>query len=190
MGKIIGLVGEAGSGKDTIGRFFIEKLRLKDKTALRFAFGDNLKKVASIITGVPLDFFHNQDKKENHLITFNNRTITLRVLLQELGTDIIRDYFGPDVWANSMAGSFYFSTCEHPIVTDVRFKNEAKFIKDQGGVLIKINNPYLKNKSNHQSETELNNIEVDYEILNNYKEDPDGVNRATEFILEEILNGK
>lgn len=190
MQKIIGLVGQAGSGKDTIGEAIINRLRSNNILSRRFAFGDNLKSVASILTGVNINSFHDQYKKENFTVNVNGRFINLRTLMQELGTDILRNYFGPNIWVNSLSRSFLFDSCRFPVITDVRFKNEAEFVKNNGGVLIKIDNPYLSKKSTHISETELNTIVPDYVIFNNYKEDPKGVDSEVTNILNEILNGQ
>ena len=57
------------------------------------------------------------------------------------------------------------------VITDVRFKHEAKKIKDLGGINIRINRNFDK-KDNHISEVELNQIPkdlIDFEIDNNYK---------------------
>lgn len=59
------------------------------------------------------------------------------------------------------------------IVTDLRFPNEAKAIKDRGGVLIRVNNPdYAPYSNEHKSETELDSYGgFDFVIENNKSED-------------------
>lgn len=58
------------------------------------------------------------------------------------------------------------------IITDVRFPNEAKAIKDRGGIVIRVNRydengmPY-KTLNNHPSETALDDYEFDITIDNN-----------------------
>ena len=57
------------------------------------------------------------------------------------------------------------------VITDIRFKHEAKFIKEKGGTIIRIRRN-TDNIDNHISETELNQIPkelIDFEIDNNYE---------------------
>ena len=54
------------------------------------------------------------------------------------------------------------------VVTDVRFENETKAIKDRGGILIRVDRD-SDSKDSHGSENELNNYkDWDYVIDNNY----------------------
>jgi len=50
------------------------------------------------------------------------------------------------------------------IISDLRFLNEAKAIKDRYGIIIKLKR--TKSESSHSSETELSQIEPDFEIDN------------------------
>jgi len=114
--------------------------------------------------------------------------ITLRTLLQKLGTQGIRDGVHPNSWVNAlmcdykpigahinnlmpgnveMIGSeFIFSDKCRPLmpnwlVTDCRYPNEVEAIKSRGGTCIRIvrpDNPYPQ--SNHESETAIDHIEM------------------------------
>lgn len=105
---------------------------------------------------------------------------TYRSLLEKVGTEAGRDVIHPDLWVN-MAMRDYIPidkrTMQDPddsnifmpnwIFSDVRFPNEAKIIKDNNGILIRI----LRNtnlESNHLSNTALDNYyRWDYVIDNN-----------------------
>ena len=52
------------------------------------------------------------------------------------------------------------------IISDVRFDNEAQFIKSIGGTIVKINRNVAIESSNHQSERGIS-IDTDYVIENN-----------------------
>ena len=62
------------------------------------------------------------------------------------------------------------------IITDVRFPNEAKAIKDRGGIVIRVNRTYYTEDKKyiigydpfetHPSETALDDYEFDYVIEN------------------------
>jgi hypothetical protein len=113
--------------------------------------------------------------------------LTPRLLLQLLGTEAGRQIIHPNIWVNALFADYkkiaYNWDCDgnttvegYPnwIITDVRFPNEAKAIKDRGGILIRINRPqYLDNglvirKDEHLSETALDDYDgFDYVIENN-----------------------
>lgn len=52
------------------------------------------------------------------------------------------------------------------IITDTRFLNEAKAIKDKGGILIRVDRPGVKAINDHPSEIELDDYPFDYKIMN------------------------
>lgn len=115
--------------------------------------------------------------------------ITPRLLLQRIGTEIGRE-ISPNIWVDSLMneyvkkwnGKTFFAhgigrevnkdIYPNWIVTDVRFPNEAKAIKDRDGLLIRVNrepNKLMAIKiTEHESETALDTYEYfDYTIDNN-----------------------
>lgn len=102
------------------------------------AFSDKLKEIASILTGIGLQKFHDQVFKKEMLPAPWN--MTARELLQKLGTDMMRKELGDDVWVNALFADYIQNNDFEPdskwIITDVRFPNEAKAIKDRGGIMI------------------------------------------------------
>lgn len=110
--------------------------------------------------------------------------LTPRTLLQLLGTECGRNIIHPNIWVNALMQEYKSYTvkgnnlngseqeaevdCPDWIITDVRFPNEAQAIKDRGGIIIRVERPDLdNNKSQHQSETALDNWEFDHVINNN-----------------------
>ena len=102
--------------------------------------------------------------------------LTPRKLLQLLGTDCGRDIIHPDIWVNALFADYrgkdllrtkdkgIFDGCINKelqlsnnvklvkpisnwIITDVRFPNEAKAIKDRGGIVIRVDRNSWKPKS-------------------------------------------
>lgn len=59
MPNLIGLIGKAGSGKDTVAGFLVEKHGF----AARLAFADKLKVIIADAFDVPLEHFNDRDKK-------------------------------------------------------------------------------------------------------------------------------
>jgi hypothetical protein len=90
----------------------------------------------------------------------NVRKITIRELLQKVGTDAMRDIVHKNCWVNALMREYepldiiplqddYILSQEkevHPkwLISDVRFPNEAKAIKDKDGIVIRINRPLYK----------------------------------------------
>mgnify|MGYP003142461270 FL=1 len=120
---------------------------------------------------------------ESHLIK-----LTPRKLLQLLGTEAGRQVLHPNIWINALFADYVCDDCgqqECPtdeedtgqmihysfpswIITDVRFSNEAKAIKDRGGIMIRIERPEGESHcgGQHASETALDNYNFDYVIDN------------------------
>ena len=121
----------------------------------------------------------------NDLFVQETVSVTPRLLLQTIGTDIVRA-INPDIWINSLFRYYTMSDLTlakmrrkgfspisgfldlpNWIITDVRFPNEAKAIKKKDGIIIRINRESDYN-SNHFSEVALDNYEnFDYTIDNN-----------------------
>lgn len=109
-----------------------------------------------------------------------------------------KEIFGEDVWINASMSDYKSDRCEHYgnclcgsgtfadgtkglahcetqipnwIITDMRFPNELKAVKDRGGFTIRVNRLYENPCKNilfdeHESETALDNAEFD-EIVDN-----------------------
>ena len=112
-----------------------------------------------------------------------------RLALQVIGTDALRDNFHPDLWFLTLRNRIRKNPNQNVVISDVRFPNEIKFIKEQGGILIKVNRgptpvwyetAILANKGNslaknamektyadaHLSEWAWVGSEIDYEFNN------------------------
>lgn len=90
--------------------------------------------------------------------------MTIGEIQQKIGTEAIRNNIHNDAWVLSLFGT-YKENEDFWIVTDVRFKNEAKIIKKMGGIVIRLdgdpNNSRVGDNRNmtHQSEIDLDNYE-------------------------------
>ena len=149
--QIIGLGYQARAGKDTVAAM----LGVHGYT--RISFGDQIKKVASILCNE--DAFAPGFKESTTIYG-----MTGGQLLQNMGTGM-HAIVNPTVWI-SMSGLHARSfTGELLVVSDVRFILEARMIRDLGGTLIKVERPGLPN-DNHVSETQGRLIEWDH-VINN-----------------------
>ena len=177
---IIGISGYSGSGKDLVGTI-IQEISLNKWHIKKWA--GKLKTIASILTGIPVENFEDQEFKKTLLgpewgtvkdiplngvpvfadIQFNS-LITVRDFLQKLGTDAIRDNLHENTWVNATLADY--TTESNWIITDTRFPNEAEAIKKAGGIVIRINRPGVQPINPHPSETSLDDWEFDA-VINN-----------------------
>lgn len=198
---IIGINGYSGSGKDTVGQI-IQKLCFKQHWEIK-KFAGKLKDIAEHLTGIPLEKFEDQEFKKTNLgpewdvpaaaslvdgiINLSEmRPMTVREFLQKLGTNGLRNGLHDNVWVNALMSDYKPAKMDeyYPskwIITDTRFPNEAKAIKDKGGIVIRIDRPGIKPINNHPSEIALDNWNFDYAIGNV----SDYI--ALEFTVENIL---
>lgn len=214
---IIALNGYAGSGKDAVATIIqylnchgqvtsltLEEILMEPYEHVNWLTGESgweikrfsgkLKIFASMLTGIPVHKLDDQDVKRQALDrcwwTINEdgeEPMTVRDLLQKLGTDAIRDGLHPDAWVNALMAD-YGSLYEFPpdwIITDCRFPNEAEAVKDRGGVVIRIDRPGVGPVNRHPSETALDNWDFDYKIMNG--SDIHCLRLTTEVILNKIL---
>lgn len=73
---------------------------------------------------------------------------SMRWHLIQYGTSYVRKYLGKDsYWLDEgmAAAQLTHTRGSLPIITDVRFPNEAKAIKDAGGLLVYLNSPWSTN---------------------------------------------
>ena len=105
--------------------------------------------------------------------------LTPRLLLQLIGTECGRNIIHPDVWVNSLMVDYkpvpdikdddIFAIHEREpkwLITDIRFPNEVKTIKDRGGIIIRIERSGTET-SDHYSETALDNYRDWDEVIVN-----------------------
>ena len=188
--RLIGISGKIGAGKDTVG-VIIRQLAITNNGAdwdIR-KFAGKLKIVASLLTGISIEKFEDQEFKKtilgpewgketksnplNAIEPFKDVTFVemmrVRDLLQKLGTEAMRNGLHQNTWVNALFADFKEDM--HWIITDMRFPNEYKAIKDKGGITIRVNRPghgtsMTDLASAHPSETALDGFEFDYTINN------------------------
>ena len=165
---IIGISGKIGSGKTTFSNLLAENLQKNYK--VRFInFADKLKEICFILTG------HRGLTQEDKQVFLPDWNKTVGQILQQLGTEVMRDNFDSDVWVKSTLSEIKRDEeTDIFIIGDCRFENEANAIKNSGGILFRINGDpanIRKNSTrdlNHASETSLDNYDkFDYIMENN-----------------------
>lgn len=170
---LIGISGEIGCGKSTAVNYLVAVYGFTE-----YMFAKPLKDVAEI-----LGFEHHQvyGTQEQKLEINEFWGISGREFLQKFGSEVCRDYV-PKVLPNMKLNNctlwvrlfekFYLSnTSQFIAVSDVRFEDESKKIKELGGIVIRINRPKKSDKSNaehqtHKSEQQADKINPDIVIEN------------------------
>lgn len=152
---LVGLAGKIGSGKTCLASEF--KLARGDGV-VEVNFGDALKREVAETYKVPLWRFYDQDEKNKPISSEN--PMTLGEALQKVGTE--RREQDPDYWVKKVALHVgELKDFDIVIIGDVRLQNEANWIKEAGGVIVRLNGDPGKVRANstrnltHISETDL-----------------------------------
>ena len=151
---IIGVAGKIGSGKTHIARYIQDNLQ--EYNFQLKSFGYDVKKITSYLTGINMKTIMSRKAKSLYLPEWG---LTLGEMFQKVGTDCMRDNLHFDTWVLSLFSKY--SDEQNWVIDDVRFLNEAKAIKDKGGLIIRLEGDPMelrKNDSrdpNHRSEIEL-----------------------------------
>ena len=167
---IIGLAGIKYSGKDTVGGWLMSRYGFK-----RYAFGDCVKDVCRSVFGFSEEQLNGAFKevKDEYWL------VEPRRVMQYVGTELFRDgiggckgleWIGCDLWVNVVRRKIMSAGADElVVVTDVRFDNEAKMIRDLGGIVVGVRrmdgNVEVGVGNDHSSESQ--DFRVDYEISNN-----------------------
>lgn len=198
--KIFGLSGKLGSGKDAFGEF------LSIKGYKRIALADPLKDMARLFF-----FYRNVDNKAR-------KSNEERKLLQKLGTELGRIFWErhieefPEKLQEMLEEGYSDPTrlwiCHFEdnikeaekegwkgiYVPDMRFPDEAKFIKNKRGLLCRIDRNFVSEENveanSHISETALDTFPFHTYIINNgsledLKDKADNIDNNYERILND-----
>ena len=170
---LIGLVGLIGSGKDTVAARLVEQHSFK-----RDSFAKSLKDATANIFGWDREMLEGQTNesrkwREQPDIFWSERfgkTVTPRWILQYFGTEVCRGGMLDSVWVDSLVARYQG---ENTVISDTRFVNEIKTIRDHGGKIVLIrrgevpSREVMQASGAHQSEWDWIGCKFDYTIENN-----------------------
>jgi len=180
---IIGILGKAGSGKDTVADILV-----KNHGFVKIAFADPIKRFC-------MDVFDFSEEQMWGASEFRSEIderygITPRLLLQRVGTEGVRSCY-EDAWVeyairkaklvlsdpkyrydkvkgvyeapidSVMTGLPLDEAPKGVVISDCRFENEVQLLKDAGGTLVKINRDssgLAGSAARHRSEMEQEGI--------------------------------
>jgi len=138
---IIAISGLIGSGKDTVADYLVNLHEFR-----RESFAGNLKNAMCEIFGWDREMLEGRSKSSREwreqvdewwATRLNIPHLTPRWILQHVGTDVIRGHFHDDMWLASLENKLR-KTDDDIIISDVRFKNEVKMLKDLGAVCVEV----------------------------------------------------
>jgi hypothetical protein len=160
---LIGLTGYAQSGKDTIANILVEKFGF-----VRVAFADPIRdfcyEVNPMITHVGNEPVFLRTIVDRDGWDKAKQLPGVRRLLQNVGVSA-RDKFGEYFWITEAMKKVRFDS--RIVVTDVRFTNEAEWIKNyEDSHMWRVVRPGVGAVNNHVSESQMANYKVDQVFIN------------------------
>lgn len=158
---LIGLMGCKHAGKDTVADYLVSHHGF-----VKYAFADPVKQICQVMFRLETRQLHDPLAKEEMDERWG---MTPRQMMQKVGTDMVRNMWGDDFWVANMEARFQSSSPTHVVVSDVRFQNEADWIKKHRGILVRVKDTTSASSSttdHHVSETEQQSIQEDVLILN------------------------
>jgi hypothetical protein len=186
---LLGITGAKGSGKGTVAQFVAEWATENGLLAIDRGFADKLKWAMARIFWPEITLedalkWANEFKNENEAFACIGRhgneepdmMISGRQLFQHGGTEMGREIFGNNFWIDQLLPLDEatmlrnFSDENHALahiatISDVRFENEARRIKELGGSVLYVVRPGYE-PDGHVSEARLSDVFIDVVIGN------------------------
>ncbi len=209
MSMIISITGNMGVGKDTMADYMVEKYGF-----IKISMADPFKRIAKEIYEFSDDQLwgpsESRNRPDERYPRANGTYLTPRIVTQLLGNELSRLAY-PETWivymkrvvANIQAGYFYSvqqgayevsgktSNYKGIVINSCRFKNEIEWIKNMGGIAIRLTRPALSIEGflttglqNHITETEQLSIPDDF--FDYVLEVPEGID-AFYMVINEFM---
>jgi hypothetical protein len=141
MRKIIAITGLKGSGKDTTADYIIKQYPNWEKDS----FAGTLKDAVSVIFGWDRKMLAGETPEDREIRETRDEywsekfgyEITPRIILQQLGTDCLRNHLHKNIWVDSLEKKIR-NTTKNIIITDCRFKNELDMLRSLGATIVRV----------------------------------------------------
>lgn len=156
------MAGYAGSGKDTAAAALIAD------GYQRMAFADGVRELAlavdPLLESGPTEVWPSEFVA---IVGWHKakQDPSIRRLLQNIGKGV-RDIVGPQAWVDALDRRWRDAGRPDVVVTDVRYPNEAAWVKARGGVVIRVDRPGVGPVNGHESETLVGAIAADATVVN------------------------
>jgi hypothetical protein len=160
--KVIGIAGQLASGKDTVADYLAKKLNERaiyheDKWK-RIGFANAVKKVFMDTFQVSWDFIEQWKRKDEVAPGFD---MNVRKSLQFIGDGFRK--IQSDIWIQTA-----FREDVPKIISDVRYLNEARAVKEHGGLNILVWRQGYENNDPNPSESQIKPT-VDWCVKSGYE---------------------
>jgi len=173
---IIGLTGYARSGKDSVAKVLVEQYEFT-----RVAFADKIKDLLVEMDPILENGHRLSSTLEEYGWDIAKAKPEVRRLLQALGVGA-RKVFGKNHWIVEALKNI--DQEKNYVVTDVRFINEAEWLRDiYGAQLWRIKRLGVGAINSHVSESEMDDYKVDQIFTNN------GTIEDLELMIKTRMNG-
>jgi len=138
---IIGVCGFIGAGKDTVADYLTNFHGFR-----RESFANSLKDAVAQVFGWDRTMLEGRTKQAREwreqvdpwwAERLNMPNLTPRWVLQYWGTEVCRRAFHDDIWIASLENKLRTSK-DDIVISDCRFPNEIKSIKDAGGIVVRV----------------------------------------------------
>lgn len=163
---VIGLTGKARAGKDTVGEYLV-----KHHGFVRVSFADKVREAALALNPMIGILFNTGTRLHDIVKDLGwekaKENPNVRQLLQRLGTEVGRNLFGENCWVEAVDRDLQKHQPKRIVFTDVRFDNEAEYVRELGGEVWNVSRPDAAPVSDHASEQGLSKS-VDDIVVNQH----------------------
>lgn len=161
---IIGLTGYAQSGKDTLAKILVE-----EHGFVRVAFADKIREflyeMNPMVDTVAFEPIFLKERVDRDGWEVSKQNPHIRRALQNSGV-AARKTFGEDFWVKQAIAEYH--PWDKVVVTDVRFTNEADYLKAfPGSQLWRVKRNGVEAVNAHVSESQMDGYPVDQIFTNN-----------------------
>lgn len=140
---IVGISGFIGCGKSTVANWLTDEHNFR-----KDSFATSLKDACAFIFDWPRDMIEGDTKESREwreqvdtwwAQKLGIENFSPRLAMQLVGTDSLRNHFNEGIWFLTLENRIRKNPEQHVVISDVRFPNEVEFIKNQGGILLRVN---------------------------------------------------
>lgn len=188
---LLGLTGFKGSGKNTVADYLTEKYGFE-----QLSFAAKVKESVNALFDWDLDQIEYLKNEPEAFVMVKipgqgvTAKMSVREFLQRYGVEAHRDVFGDNFWLDQVLPDEKYPVRgwydRNAVVTDVRFENEVKRVKANGGRIINIVRPTTA-AQDHASEQPIETELINYTIQNNGSVN-DLYKAVDEFLISVLLN--
>lgn len=163
---LIGLTGPMGCGKTTVATHLI-----REHGFTEYSFASPLKDMLCAMLGITEIRLEELKRSELPILPERNGEPfpSMRRALQTIGTEWGRQQIHSELWLalaeQRIAAMSNWLSMDRIVISDVRFENEADFIRQKGGIVIHIQ-PENRTHHTHASESGVRIEASDYVLAN------------------------